>query len=804
MSLISDFRYAARRLRQSPGFTLVAVITLALGIGANSAIFRALDAVLLRPLPFEDPSRLVAVGPDRGSSYMEMLDWRQQGRAFDDVGLYSSANWPFDLTSGERPQRLQGAVVSPSFFEVLRARAAQGRTFTSQNGKPGGERLLVLSHGSWQRRFGGDRDIVGRAVTLNGQAYTVAGVMPAGFEFPNPSVELWSLLTVEIPIAATEDGRGAHAFLGFARLPPGVSIEAAQAEMDVISRRLERLYPEESSGPPWKLQPLQAALATEVRPALLLLLGAVGFLLLIACANVGNLLLVRATVRQKDIAVRRALGAGRKHIVRQLLAESLLLALLGGLLGVLFAVWAGDVLPGLAPDTLYRAREGGFDVRVVAFSTLLSLVTGLLFGLAPALHASGIGVGAALQQASRGLAGGIRGSRVRSALVVAEVALALALLTGAGLLMRSLWELLRVDTGFNSRNLLTFQISLPELRYPEPTEQAAFFRDVLDRIEGLPGVESAGAVGDLPLIDDFYAPHDLAFEGRAVAPGDEPDIAHRPATPGYFETMAIPVLKGRDIMPGDREDAPVVALVNETMARRYWPGSDPVGRRVRWAREEEPRWMTIVGIVGDVRHFGLGEPEEPALYSAHAQSPFAWRRQMTLTVRTAVDPLALVPQVEREVWSVDRDIPLTGIRAMEQILSESLRQLRLQAMLLGIFAGIALTLACIGIYGVMSYVVTQRTHEIGVRMALGAGAGEVIREAAAQGVKLALAGISIGLLVAFGLSRALSGMLYGVGTSDPRTFALAALVFVAVASVASYLPARRAARVDPAVALRHE
>jgi putative ABC transport system permease protein len=802
-TLLTDLRQAARTLRKSPGFTLLATLTLALGIGGVTAIFSVVNGVLLRPLPFEAPDRLVSVG-GRGSSYPEMLDWERQSPALAEVGLYAGASWPYDLTSAGPPERVEGTVVSPSFFHVLGARAARGRVFSRELEGSSQERVAVLSDRFWRSHLRADPAAVGQTIRLSGNAYTVVGVMPPGFDFPDPAAELWTSAAAELPNAASEEMRGAHLYSGLARLAPGATLSTAQAQIDLLSRRLERMHPEQGPDQSWRLASLQDALVGDIRRALLLLLGAVAIVLVVTVSNVAGLHLARAGGRRREMAVRRALGEGRPRLVRRLLAEGVLLAALGGTLGVVLASWGLDALLSLAPPNLPNLGDIGLDLRVLGFATTLSIAAGVAFGLAPALLGAEIPVNAALAEGARGASGGPRASRFRNGLAVAEVALACVLLVGACLLLRSLWNLSRVDPGFDPRGVLTARISLPESRYAESAQESAFFQEVVTRASALPGVVSAAAVGDLPLVEDFYAPHNLTVEDRPVPPGEEPDIADRPVTPGYFRAMGIPLVRGRDIGEADRADAALVVVVNRALARRFWPGEDPLGKRVRWTNEDPKHWMTVVGVAGDVRPFALGEAEEPALYTPYAQSAFPWRRLMTVVMRTRGDASGLARALEREVWTLDRDLPVTDVRPMEAWIGSSLDRARFQSLLLALFAGVALVLSAIGLYGVLAQSVVQRTREIGVRVALGARARQVLRLIVGQGFGLALAGIVLGLAGAAAATRLLASLLFNVKPVDPLTFGAIGLLVGAVALFASAVPAWRAARVDPLAALRHE
>ncbi|MDQ3803874.1 MAG: ABC transporter permease [Acidobacteriota bacterium] len=815
MSMLGDFwqdlRYGLRTLLKNPGFTAVAVIALALGIGANSAIFSVVNAVLLRPLPYRDPDRLVMVWeentkagyPRDTPAAANYIDWRDQNQVFE--GMAAIADVSFNLTGAGEPERLDGRRVSASLFPLLGVEPHLGRAFLPEEDQPGANRVAVLSHGLWQRRFGADANIAGKPLTLNGESYEVVGVMPPHFQFPSREDELW------VPIAFTPQeaaSRGRHYLQVLARLKPGVTLGQAQAEMSTIAARLQQQYPEQNTNLGATVTPLHEHVVGDIRPALLVLLGAVGFVLLVACANVANLLLARAAVRQKEIAVRVALGASRLRLVRQFLTESVLLAALGGGLGLLLSVWGVSLLKTFIPENISQARAVAVDARVLGFTVLVSLLTGLIFGLAPAVQASNFNLNETLKEGGRDSAAGSRGNRIRALLVVAEVAVSLVLLIGAGLLINSFLRLRNVDPGFRADNLLTMSIELPQQKYPDPARRAAFYTELVSRIEALPGVKSAAVTNWIPLV---FQGDSIGFsiEGRpdpAPGQGRRPTVVTRVVHPHYFRTMGIQLLRGREFGEQDRVESPTVAVISETMARRHWPGEDPTGKRITPgpATSTDPDdWVTIVGVVKDVRQFELGAEPKPQMYVSYAQgwSFFAPRH---LVVSTAVEPLSLAATVRKTVWEIDKDQPVSDIRTMEEVLSESLARQRFSMLLLGIFAAVALALAAVGIYGVMSYAVAQRTHEIGIRMALGAQRGDVLKLAVGQGLKLVLIGVALGLAAAFALTRVMASLLFGVSATDPATLVTISLVLIGVAVLASYIPARRAAKVDPMIALRYE
>jgi putative ABC transport system permease protein len=800
---VRDIGYGLRMMRRAPAFSAVVVLTLALGIGANTAIFSVVNAVLLRPLPFKDPERVVmvwlngaeAAGGDRvPMSLADFLDWRAQTHSFERVAFFHTDN--FNYAGGDTPEEVNGAVTSADFFNVFGARAEMGRTFLPEEEKPGAARVVVVSHGFWQRRLGADPRAVGREITLDSQPYTVVGVMPAVFDFPHEEVELWAAYQIQPPT-----GRGPNWLRGVARLRQGVAIQQARAELNALPD------PERPNQPPqgkrFNVLGVNDYLVGDVRPALLTLLGAVALVLLIATANVANLLLARSASREKEVAIRTALGASRARIVRQLLTESLLLASLGGGLGLLFAYWGVELLLALNPVQIHRLQQSTLDARVLTCTTAVSLLTGLFFGLAPALQASKAGLNETLKEGGRSSTEGAGRRRLRGALVVAEMALSLMLLVGAGLLVRSFISLRRVDPGVNPSHVVTMQIPLPRTKYSKDEQRLGLYEQLLARVEGVPGVESAALASSLPPdLQTLWNP--FSIEGRPPRPESELPVGdYILVTPEYFSALGIPVLRGRAFTDADREGAPRVCLINQTLAREFFPGEDPLGRRLKQGpdRPDNP-FMEIVGVVGDVRYEGLDAKVQPAYYLPFAQN--GWGDMSLLVRSSATDPAALVPAVRGELRALDPELPLAGVRTMDELLTRSVAEPRFRTLLLAVFACAALLLAAVGIYGVMSYTVAQRTHEIGIRMALGAQGRDVLRLVVGQGVRLTLVGVLLGLAGALLLTRVLTGLLFGVSATDPLTLVCVPLLLSLAALLACYVPARRASKIDPLVALRYE
>ena len=812
-TLGQDIRYGVRMLRKSPSFSIVATIALALGIGANTAIFSVVNAVLLRPLPFPNSEQLMAVwesdqtrGVVRGSySYPNFFDLRDQNHSFDQVASYHQSD--FIMTGRGEPARLQGEVVTANLFQVLGVAPILGRTFLPNEDKPSETgRVVVLSQTLFQRHFNSDSGVLNQSVILDGKNYTIVGVMPGSFEFPiqNEPVELWTTIagdnSGDEPITTQ---RGAHFLHVIGRLKHSLSQEQAQAEVNTIAARLEQQYPDTNTHKSITLEPALVALVGDIRPALLILLGAVACVLLIACANVANLLLARAMTRHKEMAIRSALGASRLRVVRQLLTESIILSLAGGALGLLLAVWWSDLLVALGKDNIPRALHVGVDWRVLGFTLGVSVLTGIFFGLVPAVHSSKPELTESLKEGGRGSGEGARRNRIRGLLVISEVAVAVVLLVCAGLLLKSLWRLRQVKSGLNPTNVLTFGVALPDIRY-EGEKQSRFYEDLVAHVKSLPGIQSASNVIPLPLSGDRFG-ISFQIDGRPVARKDEPSADFFSIGVGYFRTMGIPIVKGRDFNDRDQHKSTPVIIVTETFARKFFPGEDPIGKRVQPGintfDNEHSTMREIVGVAADIRNRGLNTEPKPAYYVPQTQTPFD---QMTVVVKTASDSHSVISAVTKEVGVLDRDLPVFSVRTMDEYLASSVAAPRFNTTLLSIFAAVALVLTIVGLYGVMSYSVAQRTNEIGIRMALGAQTRDVLRLIVRQGFKLVLLGLALGLAGAFALTRLISTLLFGVTTKDPLTFAVVAALLAFVALLACYIPARRAARVDPMEALRYE
>ena len=801
--LRQDIVFGARVLRRSPVFSLAAVVTLALGIGANAAIFSITNAVVFRPLPFEEPGRLMTLWESSPKSEdsrnivspANYLDWREQARSFEEMGAYTEDffNISEDASS---PERVAAATAMPSMFQALGVRPALGRLFLHEEGERGASRVVLLSHGLWRRRFGGDPSVVGRTIKVNGSNVSVVGVLPPDFIIAPRRYEIYANMTLSDQQRVNRRGRYLTVL---ARLRPGVTEEQARAEMRAIGTRLSAQHPEENAGRIATVYPLGSWITGGTRTALLLLLGAVSFTLLIACANVANLLLGQAAARRKEMAVRAALGAGRLRLVRQMLTESLMLALAGGLFGLLLAKWGMGLLISLSPANLPRVEQAGLDWRVLGFTLLVSTLTGLAFGLIPALQASRVDLSNGLRDGGRSTADSRR-SLVRSALVVTEVALSLVLLVGAGLLVKSFIRLSEVELGFDPERVVAADISLP-YSYNTPEKRVGFYQQLLTRVGALPGVSSAAVSQSVPLSGEEHGVQFMVV-GREAGPdgGGRYGSTYHRVSADYLKTFGVRLLKGRGLTEQDTAGAPPVALVNETLARRVFPGEDPLGKQLVIPHApEHPR--EIVGVVSDTRYVTPDQEPVPQVYVSYLGDPW---HHMSLTVRATGEPEALVASLRAEAAALDRDVPLANVKTMEQYVADSVSPQRFSALLLTVFAVAALLLAAAGVYGVLSSSVTQRTHEIGIRIALGAQGRDVLRLVVGQGMRLALLGLGLGLAGAFALTRLMESLLYGVGAGDPSVFALVSAVLAATALVACYLPARRATKVDPTVALRHE
>ncbi|HEV3410750.1 MAG TPA: ABC transporter permease [Chthoniobacterales bacterium] len=808
--MIADLKYALRMLLKTPAFTLIAVVTLALGIGANSAIFSVVDTVLLRPLPFPNADRIVAIWGNSKSepdgrytdSFPDFFDYRAQSQSFSHMAAYSGAGTV--LGTGASAQELDGVAVDGDFFDVLGVKPMLGRAFTAEEAKVGAPNIIVFGHGVWQRAFGSDPKIVGQQVSLAGRSYTVLGIMPPGFKYPVDAESSEFVMPLQ-PLTPTEvPRRGSHFLRLIGRLKPGVTAQQAQAEMEPIAARLAQQYPDTNLERGVVIVPLLEDIVGDVRPALLVLLGAVALVLLIACANVANLLLARAAARSREIGIRTALGASRARIVRQLLAESFVLALLGGAGGLLLAGWGVDVLSALGPRNVPRLGEVGINLGVGAFTFGLAVLSTVVFGLVPALQISRSNVSESLQQGSKGSTGGLHGTRVRGFLVVSQVSLSLLLLAGAGLLIKSFFNLRATNPGFDPARLLVLDHVLARIKYPEPDQQRRFYEQMMPRLAALPGVESIGGANPLPFSGNDSASSFRMEHEPDRGPGTHPDASHLTVTPGYFRTMKVPLRSGRDFDVRDNETAPRVAMVNETFVRRFIPNMNPIGQHILLDRPapEPPLPLQIIGVVGDTKQTELGAPSRPEFYQPFAQNP---NRRVWLVFRTATAVVSgMQTAIARAIHEMDPEMFVGNVQPMETLLGRQLAQPKFNMMLLGVFAAVAMVLAAIGIYGVIAYSVTQRTREIGIRMALGAQRTQMLGMVLRQSLTVVAIGIGIGLLAAFGATRLLASLLYGVGANDVLTYASVVFLLGAAALLASYIPARRAMKVDPMIALRYE
>jgi predicted permease len=804
--LWQDLRYALRTLAKNPTFTSIAIVAIALGIGANTAIFSVVNAVLLRPLPFKNPHQLVMVWenathlgfPKNTPSPPNFLDWQKQNTVF--TGMAAMAERSFNLTGVGEPERLDGRRVSANLFDLLGVPALLGRTFVADDDRPGAH-VVLLSQPLWQRRFGSDPNVIGRAITLNEESYTVIGVMPRSVHLPaygNWQDKLW------VPIAFTNEEvteRGNHFLDIVARIKSGVTHKQAQAEMETIAARLAQQYPQTNTRLGATVTPLHEEIVGDIKPALLILLGAVGFVLLIACANVANLLLARAAVREKEIALRLALGASRSRLTRQFLTESVLLAFLGAGLGLLLALAGVHVLKSFVPSMILQIQTINIDAKVLVFTASIALLTGIVFGLAPAMHALDSNLSDSLKAGGRDSAVSRKGNRLRGSLVIGEVAVSFILLIGAGLLINSFLHLRNLDPGFRTDHLLTMKVDLSDLKYPDGERRSVFFDEVLRRIRALPGVQSVAVAGNLPFTYNGDSAS-ISVEGIPdPPPGQWPDVIFRAIGPGYFSTMGIPMIRGRDFTDQDKADSKKVVLISEKTAQHYWPGQDPIGKRLKTGTTTSNLpWREVIGVVKDVRQNDfIAQPKMQMYFNYRQLKDLAAN---ALILRTSVEPMSLGTSVRNAIWAVDKDQPVADIDTMDHIVSEAIARQRFSMLLLGVFAAVALMLAAVGIYGVMSYSVAQRTHEIGIRMALGARRADVLQMTVKQGLKLVSVGMMFGLAAAFPLTRLLASLLFGISATDPITFIGISLVLLAVAILASYVPALRATKVDPIIALR--
>lgn len=817
--MITDLRLAFRSLAKSPGFTLVAVITVALAIAANTAVFSLVNALLIRPLPFQDPQNLVLLFekfPTQGLDQIpvsapEYLDYEKETRSFERLAAFNFDD--FNLTGGDMPERISGAVVTPSLFPLLGVQPIKGRVFNESEFGEGNDGVIVISERLWRRRFNSDAQTVGQQVAINGRSFTVIGIMPAEFEFPLPlfgvqggtfaqRADIWK------PIAFTKEdleSRGSRGLGVIGRLKPGVTRTQAQAEIDTIISSWFARFPNNYRAETrfgGTIYPMQELVVGGMRAPLLILIGAVGVVLLIACANLSTMLLARAGAREREFAIRLALGAGRMQLLRQMLTESVLLSVIGGALGVLLAIWGLDLLRAIGAQTVPRLAEVNIDLRVLLVTLGVAVITGIIFGLIPALATGKPELTEALKEGGRGSTTGLRRNRLRNALIVSEVALALVLLVGASLLLKSFVKLQNVDPGFNPKNVLTMEVALPELKYPRGKPVADFFAEATRRVKALPGVEAAAFTSILPL-SGTNSDSSFMIEGRD--PRLEkvfPDEEIRNITPEYFSVLKVPLMQGRFLHESDQFEGPGVTVVNEAFVKKWFSDQDAVGKRITFsdARKPDIKWITIVGVVGDMRHRGLDQDPKPEFYLAHNQRPY---RGMILAVRSGQDPRSLTSAIRRELNALDPDLPAANVRTLEQVTADSIAPRRLSVVLIGVFAVVALVLASVGIYGVMSFLVVQRTHEIGVRMALGAQRRDVLLLVIGRAARLLLIGTAVGLLMAFFASRALGSLLYNVPAFDLPTFALVTFALAFVALLASYIPAQRASKADPMIALGH-
>jgi predicted permease len=803
-TLFQDIRYGARMLWKTPGFTLVALITLALGIGANTAIFSVVNAIVFRPLPYANPDRLVGVwvkdvqkpGSQYPTSFPTFRDWQTQSHNLNGIASYAFNR--FHVTGNEGVDETRGVFVSTNFFDVMGVAPGIGRALQTNDER---ERVVVISDELWRRRFNGDQNVLGKTITLNAENFTVIGVMPASFRFPTPDIEIWTSMATlySIPKSAGDwiNSRSLRGYRVVARLQDGVSREQAEVEMNTIAQRLAATFPDDEAGTGVILLPLRDQMVGTYRRPLVVLLVAVSFILLIACVNVANLIMTRTAARDREIAIRRALGAGQFRLIRQMLTESILLGSLGGALGLLLATWGVQVLLQLTPKNVPRLEGVGVDRWTLLFTVFASVTTGILFGLAPALHARALSLTGTLREGGRSIAGMARIRRLRSALAMAEIALAVMLLIGSGLMLRSFQKLTKVDPGFNSDNLLTMAVALQFVRYQDPARQIAFFDRALERIRALPGVVAAGACTSLPPMF-LQQGEGFTVEGQAADPSKQPPSAwYMPATPGYLEALGVPILRGRNVNSSDTSQSPGVVVINQTLAKQFFANDDPLGRRLNLGGISRQ----IVGVAGDARYEGLGTEIGPQVYVPYSQSPFPGMR---VVVRTSTDPMSLTSSIRAQIQAIDSEEGPTRIATMNQLLAESVAQPRFNAFMIGLFAILAFALAAIGVYGVISYDVSQRTSEIGIRLALGAQISDIFRLILKHGALLTFGGLAIGLGGAVALTRFLTTLLFEVEPTDIATYGIVSAMIVLVSFAACVVPSRRATKVDPLEALRHE
>ena len=813
-----DIRYGARLLLKSPGFTLIAVLTLALGIGANTAIFSVVNFVLLRPLPYANSDQLLMIWErnlkkgwsESPTSSANFVDFRTSARNLE-VAAFTDTNGNFNLTGGDQPERVAGLRVSANLFPLLGVNPGRGRLFLPQEDQPGAGHVLILSYGLWQRTFAANANLINKTIQLNSQSYTVVGIMPPDFKFPPAfsavvgsseesvsNADLWVPLTTDdIPLV-----RDRRDLKMMGRLKPGVTVAQAQADLNAIASRLDREFPDVNGGIETHVIPLREQVTGDISLALFVLMTAVALVLLIACANVANLLLAKATGRQKEIAIRTALGATRLRILRQLLTESVLLGLLGGLLGLLFAVIGAKTLIAFVTTNIPKLKDFTFDATVLLFTLLIALVTSLFFGLAPAIDASKPNLNEALKEGGRSSSGSASRQRLRDFLVITEVALAVILVTASGLMFRSFLRLQGVNPGFNPKNLITLEVELPDAKYHAAQQQQNFQQQLLQRLTTIPGVQSAATVDNVPFgVNAFNT--SFMIEGRPVpAVTERPRAFYRVISPNYFRTMGIPFRRGNEFTDRDSAEMPGVAIINETATRKYWPGEDPIGRKIKRGRPESKNpWVTIVGIAGSASQLSLREESQPEIYVPFLQNTTL---NFSLVVRTASDPKTITGAIRKEVWATDKDLPVSNMKLMDELISNSTAQPRFYVILLTVFAALALILAAVGVYGVMAYSVTLRTRDIGIRMAVGAQPMDIFKHVIGHALMLASIGLVIGLVLAGTSTLVMKSLLFGISTADPLTLIVTALILLAVALLASYLPARKATKVDPMVALRYE